>query len=107
MAVQTRPRVEPLSEQLVRYRRVTWALTAVPSLLGLMFLTLFSVFGRPDIGLVFVAIVLLPIVVGAWIDDALLARRARHYLAEHDEYVRRKEQMKAATAETRATSGQA
>ena len=43
--------VEPLGEQLVRYRRVTWALTAVPSLLALMFLTLFGVFGR-DLALI-------------------------------------------------------
>jgi hypothetical protein len=99
--------VEPLGEQLVRYRRVTWALTAVPSLLALMFLTLFGVFGRPDIGLVFVAIVLLPIVIGAWIDYTLLARRAQRYLAEYDEYMRRKAQMAAATAETKAASGQA
>ena len=74
--------VEPIEEQLARYRRVTWALTAVPSVLGLMFLTLFTVFGRPDIGLIFDAIVLLPIVIGAWLDYALLARRARRYLAE-------------------------
>jgi hypothetical protein len=99
--------VEPLAEQLARYRRVTWALTVVPSLLGLMFLTLFGVFGRPDIGFVFVAIVLAPIVMGAWIDFALFARRARRYLTEHDEYVRRKAQMEATNAETKATSGQA
>jgi hypothetical protein len=99
--------VEPLGEQLVRYRRVTWALTVVPSLLALMFLTLFGVFGRPDIGLIFVAIVLAPIVLGAWIDYTLLAKRARRYLAEHDEYVLRKAQMETATAETKTTSGQA
>jgi hypothetical protein len=99
--------VEPLGEQLVRYRRVTWALTVVPSLLALMFLTLFGVFGRPDIGLVFVAIVLAPIVLGAWIDYTLLAKRAQRYLVEHDEYVLRKAQMEAATAETKTTSGQA
>ena len=96
-----------MGEQLVRYRRVTWALTVVPSLLALMFLTLFGVFGRPDIGLIFVAIVLAPIVLGAWIDYTLLAKRARRYLAEHDEYVLRKAQMEAATAETKTTSGQA
>jgi hypothetical protein len=80
--------VEPIEEQLIRYRRVTWVLTAVPSLLGLMFLTLFSVFGRPDIGLIFDAIVLLPIVVGAWLDYALLARRGNRYLAELGQYRR-------------------
>jgi hypothetical protein len=96
-----------LGEQLTRYRRVTWALTAVPSLLGLIFLILFGVFGRPDIGLVFVSIILVPIVVGAWVDFMLLARRARRYLAERDEYVRRRTQIESATTETRATSGQA
>ena len=60
-------------------------------LLGLMFLTLFTVFGRPDIGLIFDAVVLLPIVVVAWLDHALLARRARRYLAELSEYLREKE----------------
>ena len=83
--------VEPIEEQLARYRRVTWALTVVPAIIGLMFLTLFTVFGRPDIGLIFDAIVLLPIVIGAWLDYALLARRARHYLAELGAYHREKE----------------
>ena len=30
--------VEPIEEQLARYRRVTWVLTAVPAVIGLMFL---------------------------------------------------------------------
>jgi hypothetical protein len=84
--------VEPIEDQLTRYRRVTWALTVVPSVLGVMFLTLFTVFGRPDIGLIFDGIVLLPIVVVAWLDFALLASRARHYLEERDRYLREKEQ---------------
>jgi hypothetical protein len=83
--------VEPIEEQLTRYRRVTWALTAVPAVIGLMFLTLFTVFGRPDIGLIFDAIVLLPIVIGAWLDHALLARRARRYRVELGEFLREKE----------------
>src|SRR5579872_2698036 len=68
--------VEPIEEQLDRYRRVTWALTVVPCLLGVFFFTLFAVFRRPDIGLVLVAVLLLPIVLGAWWDYAMLARRA-------------------------------
>ena len=99
--------VEPLGEQLVRYRRVTWALSVVPSLLALMFFALFGIFGRPDIGLIFVAIVLAPIVLGAWIDYALLDKRARRYLAEYNEYTRRKAQLEAASDESKATSGQA
>jgi hypothetical protein len=85
--------VEPIEEQLTRYRRVTWALTAVPAVIGLMFLTLFTVFGRPDIGLIFDAIVLLPIVVGAWLDYAWLARKARRYLTEFSEYLREEERI--------------
>src|ERR1700733_6130154 len=83
--------VEPIEEQLARYRRVTWALTAVPAAIGLMFLTFFTVVGRPDIGLIFDAVVLLPIAVGAWLDYALLARRARRYLIELDQYLRQSE----------------
>jgi hypothetical protein len=85
--------VEPIEEQLTRYRRVSWVLTAVPAVIGLMFLTLFTVFGRPDIGLIFDAIVLLPIVVGAWLDYAWLARKARRYLTEFSEYLREEERI--------------
>jgi hypothetical protein len=84
--------VEPIEEQLARYRGVTVVLTVVSSALGLMFLTLFSVFGRPDIGLIFDGIVLLPIIIVAWLDFALLASRARRYLEERDRYLREKEQ---------------
>ena len=96
--------VEPLEEQLARYRRVTWALTVVPSILGLMFVSLFAVFGRPDIGLVFDAIVLLPIVLGAWIDYTLLASRAGRYHAELADYLREKELQTKKTPETNTTS---
>jgi hypothetical protein len=80
--------VEPIEEQVARYRRVTWALTAVPSFLGVFFMALFSVFGRPDVGLILVGVVLLPIVVGAWWDYAMMAGRARRYRREADEYLR-------------------
>ena len=66
----------------------TWALTAVPSILGVFFVTLFTVFGRPDIGMILVALVLLPIVMGAWWDYAIMAGRARRYRREADEYSR-------------------
>ena len=96
--------VEPLEEQLVRYRGVTWALTVVPSVLALMFLTLFGVFGRPDIGLIFDAIILLPIIIVAWLDYALLASRARRYLAELGEYLLEKELMTTENGKNDATS---
>jgi hypothetical protein len=88
--------VEPIEEQLARYRRVTWALTAVPAVLAVMFFSLFAVFRRPSFGLVFDAIVLLPIVLGAWGDYALMAYRARRYRAEADRYLRERERLRPA-----------
>ncbi len=96
--------VEPIEEQLTRYRRVTWALTAVPSVLAVFFLTLFTVFGRPDVGLILVGILLLPIILGAWLDYAVLSRRARQYLAEASAYLSEKEQVTTAVPEA-ATNG--
>jgi hypothetical protein len=80
---------EPLQEQLARYRRVTWMLTAVPLLIALMFFALFTAFRRPDIGLIVAALVLLPIVAIAWVDQVLLERRAANYLREWREYEQR------------------
>jgi hypothetical protein len=96
--------VEPVEEQLVRYRRVTWALTAVPSVLGLMFLSLFTVFGRPDIGAIVVAVILLPVVMGAWCDYAILASHARRYTQEVTDYLREKEAICQARAGERGAS---
>jgi hypothetical protein len=80
---------EPLNEQLARYRRVTWMLTAVPLVIALMFFALFTAFRRPDIGLIVAALVLLPIVAIAWVDQGLLERRAANYLRERREYEQR------------------
>jgi hypothetical protein len=90
--------VEPIEEQLARYRRVTWALTVVPGVLALVFFTLFAVFGYPSIGLAFDAIVLLPIALGAWADYALMAFRARRYRAEAEQYLRERERLRPAGA---------
>ncbi len=89
--------VEPLDEQVARYRRVTWALTVVPAILAIMFVALFTAFGRPDIGLVLVVILLMPIVLGAWLNQALLAHRARRYLAEVEEFRRASEKLRVVT----------
>jgi hypothetical protein len=75
---------EPLGVQLARYRRVTWMLTAIPLLIALFFVALFTAFHRTDIGLILAAILLLPIVVLAWLEYGLLARRAACYLREQE-----------------------
>jgi hypothetical protein len=85
--------VEPIEEQLARYRRVTWALTAVPAALAAFFFTLFAVFGYPLVGLVLDAIILLPIVLGAWADHGLMTLRAHRYRVEADRYRRERERL--------------
>jgi hypothetical protein len=86
--------VEPIEEQLARYRRVTWALTAVPAGLGVMFFTLFAIFGYPLVGLVLNAVLLLPIALGAWVDYGWMAYRARRYRAESERYLRERERIR-------------
>jgi hypothetical protein len=81
---------EPLEVQLARYRRVTWMLTAVPLAIGLMFVALFTAFGRPGIGMIVALILLLPIVLLAWLEYGLLARRAAHYAREQAEWAQRR-----------------
>jgi hypothetical protein len=91
--------VEPIDEQLTRYRRVTWVLTAIPGFLSAFIFCLFAVFGRPDIGLVVAALLFLPIALGAWLGYSLLERRGRRYLAELDEYNRAKERFETEIAQ--------
>jgi purine-cytosine permease-like protein len=71
--------VEPLAVQVERYRRVTWVLTAIPLALAAFILTLFTVFGRPGIGLIVVLVLFAPVIAIAWIDFLLLKRRAERY----------------------------
>jgi len=95
---------EPIEEQLARYRRATWGLTVVPGVIALTFLTLFTVFGRPDIGLVVVGILFVPIIVFAWIDFLRLERKARAYLTERASFVAERTRPLASEAETTTTS---
>jgi hypothetical protein len=78
--------VEPVKIQLQRYRRVTLVLTAIPTAMAAVFVTLFWAFGRPDIGAVLVLVVLAPIILIAWLDFARLARRVDAYLREREAF---------------------
>ena len=73
---------EPIEEQIAKYKRVTWALTIISTIMALMFVALFSAFRRPDLGLLFAAILFGPIVSLAWLDFKKLERDALAYLAE-------------------------
>jgi hypothetical protein len=92
--------VEPLDEQLARYRRVTWALTAVPAIIAVMFLALFTAFGRSDIGAVVVAILFGPIIAFSWLGFRKLERRANAYLAELARFESERQRLIAAGEET-------
>jgi hypothetical protein len=78
--------VEPLDVQITRHRLTTWVMTAVAGTIGLMFVALFSAFRRPDVGLVLVAILMLPVIVFSWIGYWRLATQAREFVREFDAY---------------------
>jgi hypothetical protein len=82
--------VEPLEEQVARYRRATWMLTFVASVIGVMFLSLFAAFRRPDLGVILALLVVVPIGGVAWLDFLRLERRAARYLRELHEFERRR-----------------
>ncbi len=79
---------EPLEEQLAKYRRVTWMLTAVPIVLALMFVGLFAAFGRPLLGVILSLVLLSPVVTVAWIDFGVLSLRASRYQHERERWMR-------------------
>ncbi len=78
--------VEPVEEQLARHRRAAWLLALVPSGIALMVLSLFTAFGRPDIGLAVVLILFAPMIVSPLVGFARLQRRARAYLDDRAKY---------------------
>ena len=80
---------EPIAEQLARYRRVTWMLTAIPLGMAAMFVGLFTAFGRPGIGGLVAAILFVPVIGLAWLDNWLLELRAARYLRERREFEER------------------
>jgi hypothetical protein len=82
--------VEPLEEQLARYRRVTRVLTAIPLALSGFVIILFAFQRRPDVGIVLSAVIFLPIVLGAWLGHASLVSRASGYLRDRAGYLRQR-----------------
>lgn len=74
--------VEPVEEQVARYRRVTWMLTALSAGVALMIVALFTAFGRPDVGMIVAVFMFVPVVVIAWIDHGLLRLRVARFARE-------------------------
>lgn len=74
--------VEPLAEQLEKYRKVTVVLSAVCAGIALIFLMIFAAFRRPDVGLILDLALFVPIVGLAWREYRALARGVAAYEAE-------------------------
>ncbi len=77
-----RPGDGPVEEQLSRFRAMTWVMTAVGGGIALLFVALFSAFGKPLYGLVVAAVLPGPILIAAWTGYFRLRRRAHRYLEE-------------------------
>jgi hypothetical protein len=76
--------VEPLLEQLNRYRRVNTALTIVTGVVAVFFAALFTAFAAPALGLVIAGLIFLPVTSMAWMDYIVLRGRARAYERERE-----------------------
>lgn len=70
-----------IEEQLEKLRQLTIVLTLVPGFMATIILVLFTIFGRPDIGLVVVLIIFGPIIGIAWRDYLRIKKEAHAFLA--------------------------
>jgi hypothetical protein len=91
---------EPIEEQLARYRRVTIGLAIVPGVMSLIFLSLFSVFGRPDIGVLIVLLFFGPIALFSWLGYRGLARKAAAFRDEEARFEAERARLGPPTPET-------
>jgi hypothetical protein len=79
---------EPIEEQVRRQRRATWALTVIMTILGFLFFSLFTGFGRPDVGAVLACVLVAPILIIVWREYFQMAKRAQLYLNFTDSFER-------------------
>jgi hypothetical protein len=81
--------VEPLEEQLARYRRATWVLTTVSGGIAAIILALFTAFGAAQIGAGLAGLVWLPIVALAWLEYRRMKKNAARYESERRQFEQR------------------
>ena len=74
--------VEPVEEQLEKYRRVTWAITIVTGWIAFLIAALFVAFKSPGTGLIVSGVLFGPIIASAWIGYRKMEAKARAYLQE-------------------------
>jgi hypothetical protein len=84
--------VEPIGEQVEKYRLVTWMITALAAGIGLMFVALFSAFRHPMIGLTVAVVLFGPLILSAWIGFLRLKAKAARYVLEKQEVERLRSQ---------------
>lgn len=77
--------VEPVADQLEKYRLVTWTLSFVAGGMGTILFALFCAFRHPFIGLAVAGGLFGPVIVSAWIGFARLESLASRYLREREE----------------------
>ncbi len=80
--------VEPIADQLEKYRLVTWTLTAVATGIAIMFVALFTAFAHPFIGMGVAGVILGPVILFSWIGFWRMKGRAAGYLREKEEVER-------------------
>lgn len=80
--------VEPIPDQLEKYRRANWALTGVSAGIGAMLFALFAAFRSPGTGLIVGGLLAGPIIASAWIGYARMGANAARYLRERAEVER-------------------
>ena len=82
--------VEPVREQLGRYRRVTDVLTIVSLGVSILFVALFTAFRRPDIGIVLAIVLFGPVIAISRLDFRRLRLNAEAFERERLAYEARR-----------------
>lgn len=75
------PYTMDIEEQLERLYQLTIMLTIVPGVMAGIILTIFTLFGRPDVGAIAVTLIFGPMIGLAWRDYRRINRQARLFLA--------------------------
>jgi hypothetical protein len=75
------PYTMDIEEQLERLYELTIMLTIVPGVMAAIILTIFTLFGRPDVGAIAVTMIFGPMIGLAWRDYRRINRQARLFLA--------------------------
>lgn len=77
--------VEPVPDQLRKYRAVTWVITIVAGGMAVFIAALFTAFKSPGTGLIVAGVLFGPVILSAWLGYAKLESRALAYLREKAE----------------------